>query len=74
MLTALLLRLQLLALEFPLLLLAAKSKSAAAAATTSGGKSDALPWAIVLFCTILALLVSLNPSRRTYEIKHAKEE
>jgi hypothetical protein len=43
---------------------------------TPGGtpKSDAMPWAIVLFCVILGLLVSLNPSRRTTEIKHSKEE
>jgi hypothetical protein len=37
-------------------------------------KSDAMPWAIVLFCVILGVLVSLNPSRRTYEIKRTKEE
>jgi hypothetical protein len=43
---------------------------------TPGGtpKSDAIPWAIVLFCVILGLLVSLNPSRRTSEIKHSKED
>ncbi len=37
-------------------------------------KSDAMPWAIVLFCVILGVIVSLNPSRRTYEIKRTKEE
>ena len=37
-------------------------------------KSDNWSWAIVLFCVILGLLVSLNPSRRTYEIKHSKDE
>ena len=37
-------------------------------------KSNAMSWAIVLFCVILGLLVSLNPSRRTTEIKRSKEE
>jgi hypothetical protein len=41
---------------------------------STSSKSDAIPWAIVLFCVILGLLVSLNPSRRTAEIKHSKEE
>ena len=58
--------------QWPLLLLAAKR--AAAVSETSGGKSDGRSWAIVLFCVILGLLVSLNPSRRTYEIKRTKEE
>jgi hypothetical protein len=73
MLATLLIRLQLLAAEFPLLLLAAKAKSSATT-TSSGGKSDAIPWALVLFCVILGLLVSLNPSRRTTEIKRTKED
>jgi hypothetical protein len=37
-------------------------------------KSDSMSWAIILFCVILGLLVSLNPSRRTYEIKRSKDE
>jgi hypothetical protein len=40
----------------------------------ASNKSDAMPWALVLFCVILGLLVSLNPPRRTYEIKRAKED
>lgn len=40
----------------------------------ASSKSDALPWALVLFCVILGVIVSLNPSRRTSEIKHDKEE
>jgi hypothetical protein len=37
-------------------------------------KSDSMSWALVLFCVILGLIVTLNPSRRTYEIKRAKDE
>jgi hypothetical protein len=32
------------------------------------------PWAIVGFMTILGLLVTLSPSRRTYEVKRPKDE
>jgi hypothetical protein len=47
-----------------------------ASVTVIGGssKSDAVPWALVLFCVILGVIVSLNPSRRTTEIKHSKED
>lgn len=38
------------------------------------GKSDSWSWAIILFCVILGLLVTLNPSRRTYEFKRSKDE
>ena len=38
---------------------------AVTSSTRGTPKSDAMPWAIVLFCVILGLLVSLNPSRRT---------
>ena len=31
-------------------------------------------WAIVLFFLILGLLVTLSPSRRSYEIKRRKDE
>lgn len=31
-------------------------------------------WFIVLFMTILGLLVTLSPPRRTYEVKKPKEE
>ena len=37
-------------------------------------KSNSVSWFIVLFCVILGLLVSVNPSRRTYEVKRAKDE
>jgi hypothetical protein len=37
-------------------------------------KSAAPSWAIVLFCVILGLIVTLNPSRRTTEIKRSREE
>jgi CHASE1-domain containing sensor protein len=40
----------------------------------ASNKSDAMAWALVLFCVILGLLVTLNPSRRTHEIKRTKEE
>ena len=33
-----------------------------------------LRWAIVLFITILGLLVTLSPPRRTYEVKRPKDE
>jgi hypothetical protein len=32
------------------------------------------PWAIVGFMVILGLLVTLSPSRRTYEVKRPKDE
>lgn len=51
--------------ELPLLL-AAKAQSTPSG---PGSKSGGLCWAIVLFCVILGLLVSLNPSKRTTEIK-----
>jgi hypothetical protein len=31
-------------------------------------------WAIVLFFLILGMLVTLSPSRRTYEVKRRKDE
>jgi hypothetical protein len=31
-------------------------------------------WAIVLFFLILGMLVTLSPSRRTYEIKRRRDE
>ena len=37
-------------------------------------KSLSLPWAIVGFCIILGLLVTLAASRRTTEIKRPKDE
>jgi hypothetical protein len=35
--------------------------------------TNSLSWLLVLFCVILGLLVALNPSRRTGEIKRSKE-
>lgn len=42
--------------------------------TAAPAKSYSLPWAIVGFCVILGLLVTLAPSRRTIEFKRAKDE
>jgi hypothetical protein len=39
----------------------------------SGGSSNSLSWAIVIFSVLLGLLVALSPSRRTGEIKKLKE-
>ena len=35
--------------------------------------TNSASWALVLFCVILGMLVTLNPPRRTSEIKKAKE-
>lgn len=43
-------------------------------AQAAANKSYSLPWAIVLFCVILGLLVTLAPSRRTSEIKRGRDE
>ena len=43
-------------------------------AQTTEGPSSSLAWGIVLFFTILGLLVTLSPPRRTYEVKKPKEE
>jgi hypothetical protein len=40
----------------------------------SGGPSPSFSWAIVLFFTILGLLVTLSPARRTSEVKRPKDE
>jgi hypothetical protein len=48
--------------------------STAAQGTGGSGPSASLQWAIVLFMTILGLLVTLSPPRRTYEVKKAKED
>jgi hypothetical protein len=39
-----------------------------------GGKAISLAWFIVLFCLILGLLISLTPSRRTFDFKKPKED
>ena len=39
----------------------------------SRDRTNSLSWAIVIFCVILGLLVTLSPSRRTTEIKRTKE-
>lgn len=43
-------------------------------AQTGGGPSPSISWGIVLFFTILGLLVTLSPARRTYEVKKPKDE
>jgi hypothetical protein len=40
----------------------------------AGGPSPPFQFAIVLFFTILGLLVTLSPPRRTYEVKKPKDE
>ena len=40
----------------------------------SAGKSLSIPWAIVGFLVILGLIVTLSPSRRTFEIKRPRDE
>lgn len=52
------------------LLLSISSSLLAAA----GGPMPSAQWFIVLFMTILGLLVTLTPARRTYEVKKPKEE
>ena len=37
-------------------------------------KSLSLPWGIVGFLTILGLIVTLSPARRTSEVKKPKED
>jgi hypothetical protein len=39
-----------------------------------GGPMPSAQWFIVLFMTILGLLVTLSPPRRTYEVKKPKDE
>jgi hypothetical protein len=48
--------------------------TAATPATSSSGPSPSLQWGIVLFMTILGLLVTLTPARRTYEVKKPKDD
>jgi len=38
------------------------------------GPNPSVQWAIVGFAIILGLLITLSPSRRTYEIKKPKDE
>lgn len=38
------------------------------------GSAMSVAWGVMLFCIILGLLVTLSPSRRTTEIKRAKDE
>lgn len=39
-----------------------------------GGPMPSAQWFIVLFMTILGLLVTLSPPRRSYEVKKPKED
>jgi hypothetical protein len=43
-------------------------------AISGGSPSPSTSWGIVLFLTILGLIVTLSPPRRTYEIKKPKDE
>jgi hypothetical protein len=43
-------------------------------AQSSSGPSPSLQWAIVGFATILGLIVTLSPARRTFEVKRPKDE
>ena len=58
----------------PLTTIAANLPATAAAILAQSTRSLSIPWAIVLFCVILGLLVTLSPSRRTTEIKRAKDD
>jgi hypothetical protein len=40
----------------------------------SGPPSYGISWALMLFCAILGLMVTLTPSRRSVEIKKPKDE
>jgi hypothetical protein len=40
----------------------------------SGPPTYGLSWALVLFCAILGLMVTLTPIRRTSEVKRPKDE
>jgi hypothetical protein len=40
----------------------------------ASAKANNISWALILFCVILGLLVTLSASRRTYEIKRSKDE
>jgi len=40
----------------------------------AGGQTNSASWFLVLFCVALGLIVALNPSRRTTEIKRSKDE
>jgi hypothetical protein len=40
----------------------------------SGPPSYGMSWAIMLFCAILGLMVTLTPSRRSIEVKRPKDE
>jgi hypothetical protein len=44
------------------------------AQASSSGPSPSFQWAIVGFFTILGLLVTLSPARRTFEVKRPKDE
>jgi hypothetical protein len=57
---------------FELLLFAAKKS--AEAATGPSGPSMPMCWAIVGFMTILGLLVTLSPTKRTTEFKKPQDE
>ncbi len=39
----------------------------------AGGQTYSVSWALILFCVILGLLVTLGSSRRTSEIKRRKD-
>jgi hypothetical protein len=44
------------------------------AAGPSGPPSYGMSWAMMLFCAILGLMVTLTPIRRSMEIKRTKDE
>lgn len=53
--------------------LLAQSVTVITPSSGGSGPSGGLSWGIVLFFTILGLLVTLSPPRRTYEIKKPKD-
>ena len=40
----------------------------------SGPPSYGMSWALMLFCVILGLMVTLSPAHRSTEVKKPKEE
>ena len=48
--------------------------TAARATGPSGPPAYGVSWALMLFCAILGLMVTLTPIRRSIEIKKPKDE
>jgi hypothetical protein len=62
------------ALHFFGLLARGHDRSEGGSGGSSGPPTYGVSWALVLFCAILGLMVTLTPSRRSVEIKRPKDE